>query len=80
MNIVVVRLILNHKISWYCKLFFFIKTYLYFGLILMLFIGCLIRALADDPDCAKYLPLSSSGEDLYKNTQDGILLWWVEVA
>lgn len=32
------------------------------------------RALADDPDCAKYLPLSSSGEDLYKNTQDGILL------
>lgn len=45
----------------------------------MLLIGCLVRALADDPDCAKYLPLSSSGEDLYKNTQDGILLWWVEV-
>lgn len=32
------------------------------------------RALGDDPDCAKYLPLSSTGEDLYKNTQDGILL------
>lgn len=32
------------------------------------------RALADDPDCAKYLPLSSTGEDMYKKTQDGILL------
>lgn len=67
MNIVVVRFILNYKILWYCKLFFFIKIYLYFGLIFMFFIGCLVRVLVDDLDCVKYFFLFFSGEDFYKN-------------